>query len=620
LILEDLTVAEIDTEERDDAVIGQAFRWSLAVVAGVAVMVGGVAFYLWATAKPAEVVTAAPVAPPQVREKPQLELPSIPFTDITESAGIRFRHESGAAGEKLLPETMGGGCAFLDYDGDGDQDLLFVNSCRWPWDTRPQPDPQPTMSLYQNDGTGRFTDVTHAVGLDVTFYGQGVAVGDYDRDGDPDLFFTAVGLNHLFRNDGGRFVSVTNDAGVGGDPAQWSTSCGWLDYDNDGDLDLFVGNYVVWTRQFDLDQDFQLTGGGRAYGRPQNFPGTYPYLYRNDGGGKFTEVGEAAGLHVKNPATGVPAAKSLGVTFADLDDDGFLDVIVANDTVQNFLFHNKQDGTFEEISTIAGVAFDNDGNARGAMGIDCARFRNSAHIGIAIGNFSNEMSALYVAHGPDLQFVDEAVATGFGPQTRLELKFATMFVDLDLDGRLDLIGANGHLEDEINRVIPSQFYEQPPHIFWNAGPEQSTEFVPLPVEKCGADYVKRMVGRGGAFADIDGDGDLDVVFVGSGRAPRLLRNEQQNGHHWLRLSLKGTRSNISAIGAQIEVRLPKQTLYSQVMPTRSYLSQVELPVTFGLGGATQAEQVRIRWPSGMVQTLEGVAADQTLQLTEPTAN
>jgi len=613
-------MSEIDAEERDDAVIGQAFRWSLAVVGGAAALVGGVVLYLWATAKPAEVVTAAPVQPPQVREKPKLELPAIPFTDVTASAGIHFKHESGAAGEKLLPETMGGGCAFLDYDGDGDQDLLFVNSCRWPWDTRPLPELPPTMALYQNDGRGNFSDVTTAAGLNVTFYGQGVAVGDYDRDGDPDLFFSAVGLNHLFRNDGGRFADATNAAGVAGDPAQWSTSCGWLDYDNDGDLDLFVANYVMWTRQFDLDQNFQLTGGGRAYGRPQNFPGTYPYLYRNDGDGRFTEVGEAAGLHVKNPATGVPAAKSLGVTFGDLDGDGYLDIVVANDTVQNFLFHNRKDGTFEEIGTVAGVAFDTDGNARGAMGIDCARFRNSAHIGIAIGNFSNEMSALYVSHGPDLQFVDEAVATGFGPQTRLELKFATLFVDLDLDGRLDLIGANGHLEDQINRVIPSQFYEQPPHIFWNAGPEHPTEFVPVPKEKCGSDYLKRMVGRGGAFADIDGDGDLDVVFAASGQSPRLLRNEQQTGHHWLRLSLKGTQSNTSAIGAQIEVRLPNRTLYSQVMPTRSYLSQVELPVTFGLGGAAQANEVRIRWPSGITQTLEAVAADQTLVVHEPTAN
>jgi hypothetical protein len=614
-------VTEVETEDRDDAIIGVAFRRSLAVLAAVAVLGMGIVVYRWVTVKAAPVAPPPPLVPPQVRARPAVEIPALPFTDITAAAGITFRHENGAAGEKLLPETMGGGCAFLDYDGDGDQDLLFVNSSRWPWDTRPLTDPPPTMALYQNDGRGQFTDVTAAAGLNVTFYGQGVAVGDYDRDGDVDLFFSAVGKNRLFRNDAGRFVDVTEAAGVAGVDSQWSTSCGWFDYDNDGDLDLFVCNYVQWSRRFDLDQNFQLLGGaGRAYGRPQNFPGTFPYLYRNEGNGVFVEVAEQAGLHVKNPATGVPAAKSLGVTFADLDADGYLDVLVANDTVQNFLFHNQRNGTFAEIGVLAGIAFDNDGNARGAMGIDCARFRNSPHIGVAIGNFANEMSALYVSHGPTLQFVDEAVATGLGPQTRLELTFAMLFLDLDLDGRSDLVSANGHLENEIHRVQESQQYEQPPHLFWNAGADQPTEFVPVPETKCGPDYLKRMVGRGGAFADIDGDGDLDLVFAATGQSPRLLRNDQQTGHHWLRLSLRGTASNTLAIGAQIEVEVAGRTLYGQVMPTRSYLSQVELPVTFGLGTARQADRVLIRWPSGLTLELHDLAADRVHHITEATAH
>jgi hypothetical protein len=614
-------VTEVETEDRDDAIIGVAFRRSLAVLAAVAVLGMEIVVYRWVTVKAAPVAPPPPVVPPQVRARPAVEIPALPFTDITAAAGITFRHENGAAGEKLLPETMGGGCAFLDYDGDGDQDLLFVNSSRWPWDTRPLTDPPPTMALYQNDGRGQFTDVTAAAGLNVTFYGQGVAVGDYDRDGDVDLFFSAVGKNRLFRNDAGRFVDVTEAAGVAGVDSQWSTSCGWFDYDNDGDLDLFVCNYVQWSRRFDLDQNFQLLGGaGRAYGRPQNFPGTFPYLYRNEGNGVFVEVAEQAGLHVKNPATGVPAAKSLGVTFADLDADGYLDVLVANDTVQNFLFHNQRNGTFAEIGVLAGIAFDNDGNARGAMGIDCARFRNSPHIGVAIGNFANEMSALYVSHGPTLQFVDEAVATGLGPQTRLELTFAMLFLDLDLDGRSDLVSANGHLENEIHRVQESQQYEQPPHLFWNAGADQPTEFVPVPETKCGPDYLKRMVGRGGAFADIDGDGDLDLVFAATGQSPRLLRNDQQTGHHWLRLSLRGTASNTLAIGAQIEVEVAGRTLYGQVMPTRSYLSQVELPVTFGLGTARQADRVLIRWPSGLTLELHDLAANRVHHITEATAH
>lgn len=603
-------------EERDDAVIGQALVWSGIVLTGAAT-IGMVAAAVWLLRPAAKFEPAAPAVAPEIRETAGVEVPSLPFTDITESAGLRWKFENGAAGEKLLPETMGGGVAFLDFDSDGDADILLVNSSRWPWDERPAPAEPATMGLFRNDGQGNFTGATQEAGLAVTFYGQGVAVGDYDNDGDPDLFFSAVGTNHLFRNDGGKYVEVTGDAGLAGDPAQWSTSCGWFDYDRDGDLDLFVVNYVMWTREFDTAQDFQLTGGGRAYGRPQNFPGTFPYLYRNEGGGKFTEVGEAAGLHVKNPSTGVPAGKSLGVTFADFDADGWLDVMVSNDTVQNFLFRNRKDGTFEECATLCGVAFDNDGNARGAMGLDTAHFRNSAAIGIAIGNFSNEMSALYVASEPTLQFTDEAISTGLGPQTRLELTFGTVFCDLDLDGRPDLVSANGHLEEEINKVQPSQFYEQPPHFFWNCGPEQMTEFVPIPRDKTTEDTYRRMVGRGAAFADIDGDGDLDLLFGSSGGAPRLLRNDQTLGNHWLRVKLRGTSCSRDAIGAQLELQLAARTEFAQVMPTRSYLSQVEPTVTFGLGKADRIEQLRIVWPDGTTSLHEDMPLDRQVEIVQP---
>lgn len=611
-----MTGEPLEEEERDDAVIGQALIWSGIILTGAAT-IGMVAAAVWLLRPAPEFEPAAPAVAPEVRETAGVEVPRLPFTDVTESSGLRWKFENGAAGEKLLPETMGGGVAFLDFDGDGDADILLVNSSRWPWDERPAPAAPPTMGLFRNDGQGNLADATQEAGLAVTFYGQGVAVGDYDNDGDPDLFFSAVGTNHLFRNDGGKYVEVTGDAGLAGDPAQWSTSCGWFDYDRDGDLDLFVVNYVKWTREFDTAQDFQLTGGGRAYGRPQNFPGTFPYLYRNDGGGKFTEVGEAAGLHVKNPSTGVPAGKSLGVTFADFDADGWLDVMVANDTVQNFLFHNRKDGTFEECATLCGVAFDNDGNARGAMGLDTAHFRNSAEIGIAIGNFANEMSALYVSSEPTLQFTDEAISTGLGPQTRLELTFGTVFCDLDLDGRLDLVSANGHLEEDINKVQPSQFYEQPPHFFWNCGPEQTTEFVPIPSDKTTEDAYRRMVGRGAAFADLDGDGDLDLLFGSSGGSPRLLRNDQQLGNHWLRVKLRGTTSNRDAIGAQLELQLAERKEFAQVMPTRSYLSQVEPIVTFGLGTADRVEQLRIVWPDGRTSLHKDLPTDRQVEIVQP---
>lgn len=599
-------------EERDDAIVGQAFVWStlLILLAGI---LGGVAVWRMNIKEPVQ-NRSTELVKPERRELSGVEIPSMPFVDITESSGIRFIHENGAAGEKLLPETMGGGVAFLDFDGDGDPDILFVNSCRWPWDGRPA-DSTPTMALYRNDGDSKFSDVTADAGLNVTFYGQGAAVGDYDNDGDVDLYLTAVGLNHLFRNDQGKFVEVTGAAGVGGTSDQWSTSTGFLDYDNDGDLDLFVCNYIRWSREFDKAQPFTLTGGDRGYGRPQDFPGTYPYLFRNDGEGKFTEVSDAAGLRTRNPVRNdVYAGKSLGVTFADFDDDGWIDIAVANDTVQNFLFHNQKNGAFVEKAIERGIAFDQQGQARGAMGIDMARIRNSQHVAIAIGNFANEMSALYVANGNSMQFNDEAIATGFGPQTRLELTFGTLFVDVDLDGRLDIVAANGHLETDINKVLASQFYEQPPHFFWNCGPESRTEFVPVPSEKCGPDFLKRMVGRGAAFADIDGDGDIDLLLGAAGSKPRLLRNDQQLGNHWLRVHVSGVNGGGTAIGAKVHVMTAEGQMDGQVMPTRSYLSQSELPVTIGLGKHDKIKSVTVRWPSGQQKVIEAPPVDQALKV------
>ncbi len=604
-----------DSEERDDAVIGVALRWSLILFAILAGVVGTL-FYVVTRHAPTPELRKTVLAEVQQRDVPKAAAPRVVFTDVTAEAGITFQHENGARGSKLLPETMGGGCAFLDFDGDGHQDLLFVNSQRWPWD-EPTADAaaQPTMALYRNDGTGNFTDVTPGSGLDISLYGMGVAVGDFDNDGRVDIYLSAVGENRLFHNEGGgKFRDVTVEAGVGGLPQDWSTSCGWLDYDNDGDLDLFVCNYVNWSREFDESQGFQLTGGGRAYGRPQNFEGAFPYLFRNDGGGKFTEVAEAAGLHMRNPATGVPMAKSLGATFADLDSDGRIDIIVANDTVQNFLFHNVGDGKFQEIGTLAGVAFDMNGNARGAMGIDAAPFRNNDAFGVTIGNFANEMTALYVSYGEQMQFMDEAISTGLGPNTRLELTFGVFFFDYDLDGRLDLFAANGHLEEEINRVQPSQHYEQPPQLFWNCGREQDTEFLPVTEDQCGADFLKPLVGRGASFADIDGDGDLDVIITASGQAPRLLRNDQNLQHNWLRFKLLGTKCNRDAIGAWIEVELADRVLRRQVMPTRSYVSQVELPVTIGLGNTDRVRSVIIRWPDGSQQEVPDIQINQTYEI------
>ncbi len=613
----DDTEVDPDTLERDDAVIGVALRWSLAVITVIAIAVGTVAYAL----RPAEddkPIQQSQLADVAVRAAEPIAVPRVPFVDITDQAGIMFRHSNAAKGQKLLPETMGGGCAFFDFDGDGDQDLLLVNGlARWPWDQPASGETEVTSALYRNDGKGKFTDATAGSGFDVPLYGMGAAVGDYDNDGRVDVFLSALGKNRLFHNEGdGKFRDVTDEAAVGGDEDEWSTCCGWFDYDNDGDLDLFVGNYVEWSREYDEGQNFQLTGGGRAYGRPQNFEGTFPYLYRNDGGGRFEEVAEQAGLHIRNSNTGVPLAKSLGVVFADVDQDGRIDILVANDTVQNFLFHNAGDGTFREIAAQTGIAFDMNGNARGAMGIDVARFRNNDVFGVAIGNFANEMTALYVAYGNEMQFMDEAIPTGLGPVTRTSLTFGLFYFDYDLDGRLDLFTANGHLEEDINRVQPSQHYEQPPHLFWNCGPQADTEFLPVKEEQSGPDFFKPLVGRGASYADIDGDGDLDVLVTAAGQAPRLLRNDQQLGHHWLRCQLVGTKSNRDAIGAWIEVELEGRVQRQQVMPSRSYLSQVELPVTFGLGQEETVRRLTVHWPRGGKQDVKVDGVDRVIEIIE----
>ena len=541
--------------------------------------------------------------------------PAIRFTDVTAEAGIDFVHENGAYGDKLLPETMGGGVAFFDYDGDGDPDLLFVNSGHWPH--HPLDGPPPTMALYRNDagdGTVRFTDVTTEAGLDVSFYGMGAAVGDVDGDGDRDVFFTAVGENRLFRNDGGRFVDVTAAAGVAGGDDEWSTSAGFFDADRDGDLDLFVCNYVQWSKEIDFELDFRLTGIGRAFGPPQSYRGTFPYLYRNDGPGPdgavgFTDVSEAAGLHVVNPATGAPMAKSLALAPIDVDGDGWTDVVISNDTVQNFFFHNlgaDGEARFEESGEVFGFAYDRDGNATGAMGVDWANYRNDHNLGFVIGNFANEMTSVYMAQDDPMFFVDEAIGEGVGAPSRLHLTFGLFFFDADLDGRPDLLQANGHIEDEIATVDPSQSYRQAAQLFWNAG---DGGFVPVPPDASG-DLAREIVGRGAAYADADGDGDLDVVLTQVAGPPLLLRNDQDRGHHWLRLRLEGKAPNRDALGARVELVAGGRTQRRQVAPTRSYLSQVEPVLTFGLGTAERVDSLTVFWPDGTEETVTGVEIDR----------
>lgn len=585
----------------DDQVVGKALRLSFALVT----LVAAVAAVVVALRKPPEEVVPQQEdlsALPQEREAVELQIPDIPFADVTTTAGVDFVHVNGAAGQKLLPETMTGGVAFFDFDGDLDQDILCVNASHWPW-SDDQPDVRPTAGLYKNDGTGQFTNITAGSGLDVTLYGNGVACGDFDNDGLVDVYLTAVGTNRLFRNlGGGKFEDVTEAAGVGGGESDWGTSAGWFDFDNDGDLDLMHCNYLAWSRELDETMEFTLDGKLRAYGRPTDFKGAFPVLYRNDGEGRFTDVSAEMGIQITDVSSGEPLSKSLGLTFADVNNDSWMDVLIANDTVQNWLLLNQQGTSFQEVAAASGVAFDNSGKARGAMGIDVACFRNDDALGITIGNFANEMTALYVCQTPGIPspiFRDEAVSNGIGPVTRTELTFGVLFADLDLDSRPDIVACNGHLEDDIQKVLESQQYEQPPQVLWNCGIDAASEFMILPEENVGPQFVERMVGRGAARADIDGDGDLDLLLAACGGPPRLLRNDQQLGHHWLRIKLQGTAANRDAIGATVRVQVDDDTLLTQtVMPTCSYQSQSETVLTFGLAAHTTVQSISIRWPGG----------------------
>lgn len=598
--------------EANDQIIGIAFKRTLLFGALLATLLV-VVVLLNQTLREDEVLIDTPAVSP-LSVQPEVRAPTVQFTDITSESGIRYSHVTGAYGEKLLPETMGSGVAFLDFDNDADQDLLLINSDYWPGHLGTDA-ARPTMALYENDGFGKFTDVTQAAGLAVPMYGMGVAVADYDNDGDTDIFVTGYGSNRLLRNDGGQFQDVTAAAGVAGSGDAWSTSASFLDVDNDGDLDLFVANYVQWSREIDFNVNFQLTGIGKAYGPPNAYRGTHNYLYRNDGDGRFRDISMDSGMHISNPATGDPMGKALAVVPVDFDRDGWLDLLVANDTVQNFLFHNQGRGVFEERGSLLGLAFDRDGKATGAMGVDSAYFRNDNELGFAVGNFANEMTSLYVTRDARPPLTDEAIVEGIGPASRLALTFGLFFFDYDLDGRLDLLQANGHLEGDINKVQSSQHYRQAPQLFWNCGTDCRSSFLPLPADANG-DFGTPLVGRGAAYADIDGDGDLDIVITQNGGPPLLLRNDLSLAHHWLRLKLIGTAVNRDAIGAWVEVRAGNIVQRRQVMPTRSYLSQVEQVLTFGLGVVDRIDSVDIFWPDGTRRTLDQVTVDTELEITQ----
>jgi hypothetical protein len=586
-------------------------------------------------------------------------VPRVRFTDVTEVAGIRFRHFNGMTPNKLLPETMGSGVVVIDFDNDGKPDLLFLNSCPWPGKAKPD-DPKPTPALYRNKGDGTFEDVTKAAGLDVTFFGMGGTVGDCDNDGWPDLFLTGIGGNHLFHNEadpgganGRRFREVTATARVGGpggwpgpgfkgdffafkDPLCFSSSAAFLDYDGDGKLDLFVCNYVTWSPDLNEKLGVKVNGIDRAFAQPTLFQGSQCFLYRNKGNKgddtfEFEDVSREAGIEVfQQQGVGPnaplqPVGKSLAVIVCDANGDGWPDIVVANDTVRNFFFLNvEQDGkrAFKEIGAEIGVAFAQ-GKARGAMGIDWAPlYRKDCHA-LPIANFAGEPVTFLCLKEPSreqraaqareeiprwLHFSDMAIAEKVAGDSRNPLKFGLFFFDYDLDGHPDFLICNGHLDPEIGAIQKGQDYRQSAQLYWNTG-SRSTGFQLVREEAAGPDLFVKLVGRGCAYLDYNGDGTPDVVLTGNGGPAYLLRNDNKLGHHWVRLKLEGDgkTSNRSAIGAAVTLEAGGLVQRREVAAARGYLSQSEMVLTFGLGNTTKVDRVTIRWPGRNAgeQVIEG---------------
>jgi len=519
------------------------------------------------------------------------------FTNVTESAGIRFVHNSGATGKRYLPETLGAGVAFIDYDNDGWQDILFANSEDWPG----APKHRSTLKLYHNNRNGNFSDVTQKAGLAVSLYGMGLAVRDYDNDGHDDIFITAVGQSRLFHNNGNdTFTDVTEKAGMGG-VEEFSTSAAWVDYDRDGKLDLIVANYVQWSPKQDIY--CSLDGKRKSYCTPESYKGASIRVWHNLGNGKFEDATSRLGLLDTT-------SKTLGLAILDYNNDGWPDFVLSNDTQPNKLYVNEKGQRFSEAGVTAGIAYSEEGLARAGMGVDAADYDRSGNPSILITNFSNQMLSLFHNEGHGL-FVDAAPTSEIGRDTLLTLGFGCFFFDYDLDGWLDIFVANGHIEDQIENIQKRVRFAEPPHLFRNLGNGKFTEVT----ERMGSDFARPRVARGAAYADIDNDGDLDVVVTTNGGPAQLFRNDGETGHS-LRIKLAGTKSNRDGIGAIVRVRSGGNSQWLMMRSGSSYLSQSELVLTFGLGNQAKAERVEVEWPSGTRETLNDVSGDQIITVQE----
>jgi enediyne biosynthesis protein E4 len=585
---------------QDDQIIGRALLWSLTFVC-FAVVTGWFIRQQWFVTPPlqqrlsASPIPTYPALPSPVPASPS-RAPDLPFADVTALSGIEFVHHNGATPDRRLPEAMGGGVTCFDYDLDGDDDVLFVQ-------TAASSEDRSSLLLYSNQGQGTFRDVTIAAGLHCQLMGMAASAADFDNDGWPDLFVTGVHRQLLWHNRDGCFVDVTDAAHVAAPAEAWGLPSCWLDYDRDGDLDLFVGRYLQWSAELDDRLQCRWNGVDASYCDPDVFAGQQPLLYQNQGDGTFAEVAEAAGLFVRNPDTGQPVPKIVSAASSDLNHDGWPDLVASCDGVAQLLYLNRQNGQFQEVASSQGIAFDRQGQAVRSLGLDVGWNRQAGVPLVAMGRIGNVMNALFRQDSSRRVWLDQALLSGFGTPSRLDCTFGVHFADLDLDGRLDLVTSNGQMQDNLGVLQASQTRSQPPRLYWQSS-ESPLRFEPLNAA------LAPLPGRGVTSADLDRDGDLDLLFGANGDRPRLLRNDQVLSRHWLQLDLRGRHAPRDPWGCRLELRLPRTVLIDVVQPSTGYLSQRPRVITWGLGDESTIEQLTIIWPDGHRQIVRDLAVDQ----------
>jgi len=550
---------------------------------------------------------SGPVEVAKMSETPQVvRQPKLMFEDMTETSGIDFKHFNGAYGEKLLPETMGSGVAIVDIDNDGNEDVILVRASQWPWHTY-QEAPLSSIEIYLNEGNAQFKQSPQFM-IKEAFYGLGLSVADIDGNGFKEIYVTTLGENKLYFNDGKQLIEGAKNAGVSGKKDEWSSASSFFDVDNDGDLDLVVGNYIQWNKDKDLQVNYQMAGIGKAYGPPTDFSPSALHLYLNNGEGSFKDASETLQID------GQPnIAKALAIQPFDADDDGLLDFFVANDTSRNFFYHNLGQGKFKEMGEEMGVSYDSSGNTTGAMGTDTAYLGKNADQVLVVGNFANEMTSVYQRFAGDESFSDQSSILGVGADSRKSLTFGVLFADFDLDGREDLFQVNGHVESDINRVQASQSYEQPAQLFWNCGESCDSQFILSPLF-----LQEKWIGRGVAVSDLDKDGDLDLIVTQVSRKALVLINQTLKAGHWVGLLLADDNvKNKEAIGAKVQINTNLRSYLKLQMPTKGYLSQSSSRLVFGLEKDESLKEVVVTWPDGSQQQFNQLKIDQYNTLKKP---